>query len=518
MKTRIISMLLILCMLVCALSACGGKNPDNAKDPDATTETVDTSSKWDDVNFNGDTIIISISSSLPTYAENAGADTSVKYIKGPNDYTTDSVQNTVFERNRRVSDALGLNVVYELCDQYSANTPDLTLTIIENFVLADLEDSPDVISTMEYGIIRAGIKGLLYNALLTEKENYFDFTTNGWYSDFMYGNTLDESKIFLLAGDYFIDVLRYSYGIMVNLDMYDEVFASEGGSESLFDLVEAGEWTYDEMKRTIQMAYVDAGTVGQYDAEDTFGAINHASWLVRTTFSAADLDIFETDENGTLKYVTDISEIHNYVDFMLDLTRTEGFYSVITGGPNKSMDSTKVFIDAKALFAFDAPLLNMEGTLIQNMDDSVGIIPYPKYTPDLEYKSMVSDNANVGGILYNSDKFTESSAYLQMSAEESDNGKGSLIYEYFDVALKYKLSATPAQVTMLELIRAGLCSPKSLLLDNYFAKSVGMNTYATLINSSLASGTNTFASDWESQYSAVQGALEKTLVTYGQQE
>ena len=151
------------------------------------------------------------------------------------------------------------------------------------------------------------------------------------------------------------------------------------------------------------------------------------------------------------------------------------------------------------------------------MDDKAGIIPYPKYNKDMEYGALISDNGNSGGILYSSDKFTECSAYLQMAAEMSNNGKGSLIYEYYDVTLKYKLSNTPEQVAMLEYIRSGLCSPMVMLYDNYFAKSVGMSVVGTLVGNCVATGTNTFASSWESQYAAVQGALESTLATYGQQ-
>jgi hypothetical protein len=150
------------------------------------------------------------------------------------------------------------------------------------------------------------------------------------------------------------------------------------------------------------------------------------------------------------------------------------------------------------------------------MDDKAGILPYPKYA-DEKYGALATDNANVGGILYNSDKFTEMSAYLQMATEESNNGKGTLLYEYFDVTLKYKLSNTPEQVEMLEFIRDGLCCPQTILYDNYFAKSVSMKSVGTHTNTSLANGSNVFASGWESQYSALQGALEQTLATYGQQ-
>ncbi len=559
MKKRIIALLLVLAMLALALASCGdGKNPEVTDEPTATTtkapDTPDapatttkggaattakpqggdtpaaTTTKapavttaapeldwWEDVNYNGESIIISLSNYEPAFVISAGATNGIKYIKGPDAYTTDSVQNAVYDRNNKVVDQLGLTVTYQECNQYNSS-PDNTLTVIENFVLADLEDSPDIVNTMSYGVVRAGIKGLLYNALDTSRENYFDLSANGWYSDFMYENTLDESKIYMLAGDYFIDTLRYAYGILVNIDMYDEVFASEGGSDSLFELIKAGDWTYDEYKRCIQNAYVDAGTAGQLDAEDTFGAINHASWLTRASFSTSGLDVFTTDENGKIAYITDITDVHNFVDDLISLTKTEGFYLNMSGGPNTSLNQNETFTNGKALFNSEAPILTLEGTLIQNMDDSAGLIPYPKYSPDTEYGALLSDNGNVGGILYSSDKFTECSAFLQMSTELSNGGRGTLVYEYYDVTLKYKLSATPAQVTMLELIRDGITSPKSMLYDNYFAKSVGMQSYGTLMNQCLASGMNSFASSWESQIGAVQGSLESTLTTYGQQD
>ena len=516
MKTRIIAMLLVLSMIVVSLASCGGKNPDVTENEGANTTVAQEDSKWKDVNFNGESIIISLSTHEPPEVVTAGSTNSINFIKGPDAYTTDAVQNAVYDRNNKVSRALGLNVEYQECDLYS-NSADNTLTVIENFVLADLEDSPDVISTMGYGMVRAGIKGLLYNALLDNKENYFDLTTDGWYTDYMYENTLDESKIFVLAGDYFIDVLRYGYGVLVNLDMYDEVFASEGGSESLFALIEEGGWNYDEVKRCIEKAYVDNGTIGQLDEEDTFGAINHASWLFRSTFATSGVDLFETGADGKIQYVQDTTEIHNFVDDLLDLVKTDGFYLNVSGGPNKNLAYTAKFVEGKSLFAFDAPVLALEGTYLQNMDDKAALIPYPKYTPDTEYGALISDNGNVGGILYNSDKFTECSAYLQMSTEASNAGKGSLIYEYFDVTLKYKLSNTPEQVAMLEYIRDGLCAPKMLLYDNYFAKSVGMKTIGTVVNESLANGSNTFASTWQSQIEAIQSSLASTLVTYGEQ-
>ena len=217
MKTRILTLLLIVCMLCTMLVSCGGE-----KQPDETTDQSgdqgeQTEDKWAGVNFNGDTIYVSLSEWRPSFVASADAPNSINFMKGPDNYTTDAVQNAVYDRNLTVKEKLGLDVQY-IPTQYSG-AADYTLTVIENFVLADLEDSPDIISTMSYGMVRAGIRGILYNALTQDYTNYFDFTHKNWYSDFMYDNTLDSSKIFMLAGDYFIDVLRYSYGMLVNMDM-----------------------------------------------------------------------------------------------------------------------------------------------------------------------------------------------------------------------------------------------------------------------------------------------------------
>ena len=181
---RIIAILLIAVMLV-SMTACGGKEQGEQGGTDATTTAKTEANKWEGVNFNGESIIVSLSNHAPSFAVTAGAEDSVKYIKGPDTYTTDPVQNAVYDRNKKVASQLGLDIQYQICSEYNSSAPATTLTIIENFVLADLEDAPDVISTMGYGMIRAGIKGDLYNALSTEYENYFDFTQNGWYADFM---------------------------------------------------------------------------------------------------------------------------------------------------------------------------------------------------------------------------------------------------------------------------------------------------------------------------------------------
>ena len=258
---RFISFLLAVCTLCFCLVSCADSKSGSSGGGEVTNAPDSQEGKGDGVSFNGEEIIVSLSDYVPSMAASAGATHSVKYIQGPDDYTTDSVQNAAYDRNMRVTQTLSINPHYDYVT-YTAN-PDYSLEVIETYVLTDLEDSPDILSAKSYGVIRAAIKGMLHNALKTDEKNYFDFSQDGWYSDYIYANTLNPERAFVLGGDYFIDMLRFTFAILVNTDMYDEVFASEGGSESLFELIEAGDWTYDELMRTADMAHVDAGVIGK---------------------------------------------------------------------------------------------------------------------------------------------------------------------------------------------------------------------------------------------------------------
>jgi hypothetical protein len=202
---------------------------------------------------------------------------------------------------------------------------------------------------------------------------------------------------------------------------------------------------------------------------------------------------------------------------MIEVTSTEGFY--LNNAPTYYV-YTNIFTEGRALFSFDAPVLQMEGTVVQNMDDKVALIPYPKYDDESAYAALVSDCANFGGILYNSDKFVPCSAFLQLMCEESNGGKGTVIFEYYEVTLKYKYTVDPGQIRMLEIIREGVCSPKAMLYDNYIAKTAGGGSkqYREVIDKSLNANSNTFTSDWQSQYDAIQKRLGEVKATFGEQE
>ena len=203
MAKKIICLLLALSCLVMCFASCderaGGTDDGGDRGADGS---------WDNVDFGGEKVYICVSANQDSEVTFPACDI---YIKGPDTTTTEEVQKKVLTRNKKVESLLNLEVVYSETDL----SYDLVLEDIEKRVLAADEDAPDIYNNDMYGLTRAMMRGYLWNvsnpgtdADGNEVKNYFDFTYDGWNYDFMKGCTFDQNKMYLLAGDYFIDMIR----------------------------------------------------------------------------------------------------------------------------------------------------------------------------------------------------------------------------------------------------------------------------------------------------------------------
>ena len=508
---RLIALLLLLCMLPLGLLACGGEDDDD----DTTRSNVDLSKvdpKWENVNLPDVTLYIAINKDVNDSVKDAGAGNALGYLKGPDDkgMLSRSDYKAAYERHELVCNVLGLkqgkNLVYT--DIAWNGYPNETLEAIQDFNAADMTNTPNVIIHQNYGMVRAGILGEFYNALDKDETNYFDFSTKGWYLDMMKENTLDDEKIYMLMGDYFIDQFRFAYGVLVNTAMIEDIMKYDGGMEGLYQMVEDGEWTYDELMNIASLGYKSSDT----GAELVMGVIGHGSWTARTFFASSGLDVFTKNQTtGQVEYVSDIGPIHDWLDRMITMQAQDHFdHSWIANPKNTNRDTpTKTFINGGAVFAVSQHVLSFEGANIQNMTDPASILPTPKYVPEngvndfnTNYKALTSDHAGSGGILISSDpgQFTAASAFIQLMTEESEE----FFVQYYDVGLKHRENAAGVgHIKMLDYIHNGICSPMSFLYDNYCARSCGdadVRVHSDMFQEMITAGTNTFQSSWNAQF------------------
>ena len=514
---RILALLLALIMSLGILTACGSDDPDDQKKPGgSTTKGDDVSGWWDDLDFSDVNLRIAYNEVNDTALETAGVGNAIQYMKGPDEYEDANRGDFVaaWQRHELVCNRLGLtrgvNLTY-VETGFPSKLVDNILPIIAQYAAVGGDSTPNIVIHLNYGIVRGGIVGYFYNAYTTEDldgnaiDNYFDFTHDNWNLEMMQENTVDLDKIYMLMGDYFIDQVRFALATLVNSKIADEVLSYEGGLNSIYDLVYSGQWTYDAMKRCAAAA--GETSVG---GQSVMGAISN-KWLIRNYFSASGLDVFERDANGDPKYVTDITEIHDWLDKLMKMEQEEYFswdwVNDEVNNPEKNAQLT-TFMNGGALFSLNEYVLTMEGENVQNMPDVAGILPNPKYVKDGEYadestdyRALIADQSSSGGIMITStsEQFSAASAFLQLMTEESDN----VFYQYFVLGLQGRDNNLGVEhVDMLNFIKDGICSPMSMLYDNYCAKNIpGVDqynapTYPNQMYDSLQSGSYTFASKW----------------------
>ncbi len=528
--TRFIAFLLVLVFAFGALCACGDEPADTTKRPPVTGgEELD--SKWNDVDFDGDVLRIGYNEKVNKSVEEAGAPNSLKYLRGSDDEEdlTNAVYVAATTRFDYVTAVLGIDDVIFTNANWDMNC-DSIITYVEAQINAMTGEEPDIVIHHNYGMVRAGILGYLYNAKGTyDKEtNYFDLTDEGWYLDTMLENTLDSEKIYMLMGDYLIDNFRMAYGVLANIDIIDDVYAGVDdmtGMETLYEEIRRGYWTYDKMMEIAELGYDDNGTPGALDNQDILGVVAEEGWIVRSFFATSGLDIFEINQTtGQPQYRENPTDVFEWVEKLLTMDRESYFY-LDWNNASLRENPTKTFIAGRTVFATNQMVLSLEGNRIQGMDDRAALLPDPKYvkpgvtstTP--EYHALISDNASSAGILITGD-FTMSSAFLQLITEQSDD----MMYQYYEVALKFKYNTSTSSgnstalghIEMLEYIHDGICSPMSFLYDNYCAKSIGLDTYAALMYNSFGSGENTFTSDWARDIDAKVFQWADIIKEYGE--
>lgn len=270
MKKRILCLLLVLLqagMVACG-NAEGGSDSGETKSADMQTETaVESETEEADpfAGFNYDGKDFRIYTSTNIAAVSLG--NSNYMIEGPEELTGDAAPDAAYERNLAVEDLLNIHFTYEHLD----NRYDQVNATIKKYITAG-EDAYDLIINDMYGISPLTLEGMFYNIL---DGKYFDFSKPWWYDDFMSDVAINSNYQYMLGGDYFIDILRCSHCLFYNKSLYEKM---TGDGEGLYDVVLAGDWTFDAFNTLVEQSYVDLNGDGKKDTGDQFGYAAFETW------------------------------------------------------------------------------------------------------------------------------------------------------------------------------------------------------------------------------------------------
>ncbi len=433
MKRRnILTFLLAMLML----ASCGGGTTDNGAETNAdsapATETVAETEPdiLDGLSYGGRTFNILTSDT----------DASSNYlIEGSGEFTGDNVNDAVYSRNLAVEEQLDVKFEYE----HSNNNWNDVYKAAQTLVMAG-DSTYDLLIDDQRGFAKASIDMLFCDAASLST---VDFTENCWWGDYMQNLSIDYKHVYLLVGDYFMDVLNHSHALLYNRDMYRNVL---GDPDDVYQLVEDGKWTYDAWIPMIEAAYLDVNGNGETDKEDQFGLILDGIGGNSFPFTyGGDVPYITRDENG---YPT----LTMYGDRLIDLyEKIRSVYwssGTYTKYDNNTAGQHEKFASGGSLFISGCQLGDF-GTF-RDMEAEIGIIPYPKQDEaQANYNTVVHDTAEVGAIPATAADPEISGAICQALCRATHE---TVLPAYYEMSLKIKYARDDHTSAMIDRIHDGI--------------------------------------------------------------
>ena len=520
---KLLSILLALCMLCGILVSCDGDN-------DVPTGDDKYDGTWESLDFGGAKLTVSVSANDPdeTTFQNSGI-----YMKGPdNAATSEPVQKKVLARNKKVAEHLDMTIEFQTTDwRYNQILPHLEL-----LVAGDAEDAPDVYNNDMWALFRAMMNGYLWNvtdpgrdAKGNEVKSYFDLDNRCWYQEYMQGATFSKDKLYILVGDYNIDIVRWAWVMFVNVDRWDATFGGlteEDGwgfntYESACEYIDdTHAWYYDDLIALSDMAHIDGvgGVVDKTDLEDEqigLFLMSHASRLF--TYGSGH-SIFEWTKNdkavgeceGVPAMITDTSDMVKVGVKFTELYNAKGVYNFpdVNGSAE---DCIYNFISGKAVMSM-ANLGEMESADMRNAGFRRGILPFPSYSPEIgDLTTLVHDQAEVSVILNNANSFAMASAYLQYVNEESTE----ILNFYYDEVLKFKYNDSRGARNMIDLVTETVTTPFEASMVLYvFSEAKLPPMDQTFANDAKKNSGTTLRSTYDAARQALQTTLERLYADF----
>lgn len=357
---------------------------------------------------------------------------------GPEFYIEESdgdiVNDAVYKRNQKVSEWLNIDLEYELFTHAWDDRDNFTTKLRTSILSQD--GTYDLVAGTGYFMPAFVSEGLLSD--MSELQ-YIDIEKPWWSSKFMEVSSLD-GKYYFVTGDACLGLIRNMYCIFENLDLADTAKV-----ENLYDVVRDGKWTLDKMKEIASELYSDLNGNTSIDSEDQFGLLLDGGNHVTGFFEAVGIDIIEFN-NGEPEFIYDNEHNVNAIEKLTSIImNTSGVY--YDRQANDESAENSIFKDGNVLLS-TGWFTHTES--FRNLDFSYGVLPYPKYDEEDEYRTTVFPCYSVLTIPVDSPDPERAAAVCEALAYESWK---NVTPAYFETALKVKYANDSDSAQMFDIIR-----------------------------------------------------------------
>ena len=477
-----------------------------------------------------------------------------RYLAGNLEAVTNksTIDDYVYKRNSEAYAYTNVNVTYTYLDDSSEYAWGENIDNIYCEVMSYDPSRADMYCNFVYDMVTTSLKGSFANLLsktmnkydpALDGMNYFEFASDptfyesydedGYATNYMFeymrGLTLSKWKMYCLASDYFIDAIRASMVIPVNVGLLetlqtgdeeyimDRVTTIDSNGrieanytiEDFYALVEAGLWNYETLAKFSAKIEQNEDSNSGIDIHDTIGfalgtssGLSAIGMLYSTPITIIDRTYSVEKQDYTYSYpyttpLTDASgkvtgfavngpneELCLFSMKLQNLLQSDGVVTVRAdegaeyAQGNDPLDIGGIrnrFATGHILFGGVVTLGSLEYNEYTDMSVfGYGIAPVPLYsTTDAqgkptEYKTHIHNIGQVGAISYSTDKFAQCTAFLDYQSTHSTE----VLYEYYTSKLAggEGSGGIAENVDMLKFIRSNARSS----LDKVYEDAMGV--------------------------------------------
>ena len=285
-----------------------------------------------------------------------------------------------------------------------------------------------------------------------------------------------------------------------SLVFYNVPLSMDMGLDNLYEMVEDGTWTFEEMIACAEDAYVDDGNDIR-DGNDIYGFTGSGDIPVLTQYIGSGMKLLARDDSGEYyyQYGSDEQSLEVMTAILEDLMYQDFYWNdyLLKNGPT--------FETGGALFN----MLTARGcTTYRSMEDAYGILPVPKYDEQQErYYSMVNPYSDSLIAVINTvgDVETVGAALEVMSYYSYYN-----IYpDFYDVVIQGRGTRDEESRRMLNIVFLNRTYDLGLVYDPLGFSDTVLR-YTATGNSNLAS----FFESWESRLQKAVDDLNEMADSY----
>ena len=397
--------------------------------------------------------------------------------------TGDIIRDAVYRRNETVKALFNIDIT--AIESSSSNADDALNTILAG------DDQYDVI----FPHSRVAFSYAIQNAVVDFKTiSTIDLTKEWWSQDIVESGSV-KNHLYILDGDISTHRLEYAFCMFFNKRIFDEL-----GLDYPYATAMEGNWTFDEFSKFVKQGSKDLNGDGLLKPEDDQFGYYTWNWYgpINVLYSGGQR-IYTNNSKGIPELTLNSQKTVEIFSKYFALTKTDNVRLYVQK-TNEGDPAGSLFREGRAMFA-DMGLGNAKG--LRSMNDEFGILPWPKFTKDDKYATIVNGHASLMVMPITVNDYEKSGKIIEALCAF---GSRDVIPAFYDVSLKTKFSRDAESEDMIDLVKDAIIYDLGYASGGAF-QSVG-HTLAGMNNPD-------FASYYASNESKALSDLQDFIKSYG---